>query len=51
MKALINILCLTINQTDLKDVTAVWLDRLERFVKLLLIVSANWTNKNQAYFQ
>ena len=50
MKALINILCLAINQTDLKDVTALWLDRLERFVKLLLIVSANWTNKNQAYY-
>lgn len=30
----------------MKEQAAIWLDRLERFVKFLLVVSANWTSKN-----
>ena len=50
MKALINIMCLTISQTFLKEDSAKWLDRLERFIKFLLVVSANWTTKNQGNY-
>jgi len=39
MKALMNILCITIEQTDNIMYTQLWLNRFERFVKHLLIVS------------
>ena len=39
MKALMNILCITIEQTDSIELTSTWLDRFERFVKHLLVVS------------
>jgi len=50
MKSLMNIICITINQTDTSDQTSLWLGRLERFVKLLLIVSETWKVKNETYF-
>jgi hypothetical protein len=46
MKALMNIICITIEQTDSNEHTYIWLDRLERYVKHLLIVSEIWKNKN-----
>ena len=49
MKALMNIICLAISQSYNKDLTIVWLDRLERFVKQLLIVSEAWKLKTDSY--
>lgn len=46
MKALMNIICITIEQTDTNMQTYIWLDRLERFVKHLIIVSEVWKSKN-----
>ena len=50
MKALINIICITIEQTDTKELTRVWLDRLERLVKHLIIVSELWKSKNEQFY-
>ena len=50
MKALLNIITITISQCDSKDLTKIWLDRLERYVKYLLIVSEVWKTKNEQYF-
>jgi hypothetical protein len=45
MKAIMNLICLAISQSYNKDLTVVWLDRLERFVKQLLLVSEAWKLK------
>ena len=50
MKALMNIICITIEQTDTSQQTYQWLDRLERFVKHLLIISEVWKSKNEQYY-
>ena len=50
MRALMNIICISIEQTDTKLLTQIWLDRLERYVKLLLIVSENWRSKNEQHY-
>ena len=50
MRSLMNIICISIEQTDTKLLTQVWLDRLERFVKLLFVVSENWRSKNMDHY-
>ena len=45
-----NIICISIEQTDTKPLTQIWLDRLERYVKLLLVVSENWRSKNEQQY-
>ena len=50
MKSLLNILCITIEQTDTLNLTYLWLDRLERFVKHIIIVAELWRTKNAQYY-
>ena len=50
MKALMNIMCITLTQADTCQMTYVWLDRLERFVKHLIVVSEVWKNKNEQFY-
>ena len=50
MKALINIICITLEQTDTLDLTYLWLDRLERFIKHVIIVSELWRTKNAQHY-
>lgn len=49
MKAMMNLICLAISQAFNKELTVLWLDRLERFVKQLLLVSEAWKLKTDSY--
>ena len=50
MTALMNIVCLAISQAYTKELTAIWVDRLECYVKQLLLVSEAFKVKNDSYF-
>lgn len=45
MTALMNLICLAISQAYSKEVTVAWLERLEGYVKQLLMVSEAYKNK------
>ena len=50
MTALMNIICLTISQSYSKELTLTWLERLEGYVKQLLMVSEAYKNKTDQYY-
>ena len=50
MTALMNLICLAISQAYSKELTVVWLDRLESFVKQLLAVSEAFKGRQDSYY-
>jgi hypothetical protein len=45
MTALMNLICLAISQAYSKELTVVWLERLESYVKQILVVSEAFKGK------
>lgn len=50
MTALMNLICLAISQAYSKELTVVWLERLESYVKQLLVVSEAFKGNKDSYF-
>jgi hypothetical protein len=50
IKALMNLICITLEMSDTKNLYNIWLNRLERYVQYLIIISEKWTFKNDQYF-
>ena len=46
MKTVLNILCVTLTQADTKGSVLLWLERFERYVKFLMILSETWKTKH-----
>lgn len=50
MKNTMNLLCITLAQADTKQLVQHWLERFERYVKFIMIVSETWKTKNLNYY-
>lgn len=50
MTALMNLICLAISQAYSKELTVVWLERLESYVKQILVVSEAFKGKQDSYY-
>lgn len=46
MKTVLNILCVTLTQADTKVAVLLWLERFERYVKFLMILSETWKTRH-----
>lgn len=45
MRSILNMLCIVLTQSDTPSLVQQWLDRFERFVKFLMIVSESWKSR------
>lgn len=45
MRTILNMLCIVLTQSDTPQLVQQWLDRFERFVKFLMIVSESWKSR------
>jgi len=50
MKAILNMACLAITQADTKELLCTWLDRLERFIKFVIVISETWKSRHLQHY-
>mmetsp|Transcript_10521 Transcript_10521/g.10593 ORF Transcript_10521/g.10593 Transcript_10521/m.10593 type:complete len:342 (+) Transcript_10521:1526-2551(+) len=46
MNSILNLLCIALTQADTKSLIQVWLERIERYIKYLMIVSETWKSRH-----
>ena len=45
MGSMLSMLCIVVRQADTPHLVQLWLDRFERFIKLLMVVSESWKSR------